>query len=67
MKNGRAGKYVRFSPQTFWRESYFNLKFKMAARFTYAGSVDNFISEQENKATSHAEMWKAKRGKNETD
>jgi hypothetical protein len=47
------GKYVRFPPQTFWRETHFNLKIKIAAWFTDAVSVDNFISEQENKSTSH--------------
>jgi hypothetical protein len=52
VKNDRTEKYVRFPPQTFWRESHINLKIKMPARFTDAGSVDNFISEQENNATS---------------
>ena len=49
-ENDRTGKFVRFPPQIFWRETYFNLKIKMAAWFTDAVSVDNFISEQENKA-----------------
>ena len=60
VKNDRSGKYVRFPPQTFWRESYFNLKIEMAARFTDAGSVDNFISEQENKASSHKNRTRCK-------
>jgi hypothetical protein len=52
VKNDRTGKYVRFTQQTFWRKTYFNLKIKMAAWFTDTISIDNFISEQENKAST---------------
>jgi hypothetical protein len=52
VKNDRTGKIRSFSTTKILARNLSQFEVKMAARFTGGDSVDNFISEQENKATS---------------